>query len=96
MKTFGVNAAVVIVSVVIMLLLGEATLRLFPSLIDVAVLDRFHPSLRREVAYRLTLPTDMLSDSRMHRSGATFWETPMPSVPGSGWQLYVTNCTSLI
>ena len=83
MKTFGVNAAVVIVSVVIMLLLGEATLRLFPSLIDVAVLDRFHPVPRSEVAARLGLPVsaerkkvsaaqrnDGGSDFYIYRSGA--------------------------
>jgi hypothetical protein len=39
-----------------MLLLGEAVLRLFPALIDVSVLDRFHPSPRSEVALRLGLP----------------------------------------
>jgi hypothetical protein len=55
-KTFGVNVAVVVVTVVLMLLLGEAVLRLFPALIDVSVLDRFHPSLRSEVALRLGLP----------------------------------------
>jgi hypothetical protein len=45
------------VALVIVLLLLESVLRLAPSLIPVAVLHRFTPSLRQEVAERLDLPT---------------------------------------
>jgi hypothetical protein len=51
------NLALLASTVAAFLLLVELALRLDPSLIGVAVLDRFSPALRQEVGARLGLPT---------------------------------------
>ncbi|MGE0151105.1 MAG: SGNH/GDSL hydrolase family protein [Reyranellaceae bacterium] len=57
MREIAIRVATVAVTVLVMLLLAEGMLRLMPSLIGVAVLERFHPSLRTEIAGRLGLAT---------------------------------------
>jgi hypothetical protein len=47
----------VLVTILVMMLAVEGALRLMPSLIGVAVLERFAPSLRGEIASRLGLAT---------------------------------------
>ena len=51
------NVAVFAVALLVALVIGEIVLRVSPTLMSPAVIDRFHPSLREEVSQRIGLTT---------------------------------------
>lgn len=51
------NVAVFAVALLVALIIGEIVLRISPSLMSPAVIDRFHPTLREEVSQRIGLTT---------------------------------------
>jgi len=57
MREIIIRTVTVVVTVLVMLLMAEGLLRLAPSLIGIAVLERFEPSLRIEIATKLGLAT---------------------------------------
>ena len=57
MREFLVRTITVAATVMVMLLLAEGLLRLAPSLIGIAALERFEPALRVEIVTRLGLAT---------------------------------------
>ncbi len=58
MREALVRLVTVLVTALLMLGVVEIALRVSPSLIGVAILERFHPSLRTEIAGRLGLSTE--------------------------------------
>ncbi|MGI9415485.1 MAG: hypothetical protein ACR2PM_17550, partial [Hyphomicrobiales bacterium] len=56
MRQFAIRLVVFAITIAVMLGVAEGVLRLVPSLIDVAVLERFAPSLRSQIARRVGLP----------------------------------------
>ena len=58
MREAVVRLVTVLVTAALMLGVVEIALRVAPSLIGVAILERFHPSLRAEIAGRLGLSTE--------------------------------------
>ena len=51
------NVAVFAVALLVALIIGEIVLRISPSLMSPAVIDRFHPTIREEVSARIGLTT---------------------------------------
>lgn len=51
------NVAVFAIALLVALIIGEIVLRMSPSLMSPAVIDRFHPALREEVSQRIGLTT---------------------------------------
>lgn len=51
------NVAVFAVALLVALIIGEIVLRISPSLMSPAVIDRFHPTIRAEVSARIGLTT---------------------------------------
>jgi hypothetical protein len=51
------NVAVFAVALLVALVIGEIVLRISPSLMSPAVIDRFHPTIREEVSMRIGLTT---------------------------------------
>ncbi len=51
------NLAVFAVSLLLALIVGEIVLRMSPTLMNPAVIDRFHPTLRQEISQRIGLTT---------------------------------------
>jgi len=82
MREIIIRTITVVVTVLIMLLLVEGALRLMPSLIGIAVLERFEPTLRGEVADRLGMAT---------RKERVVISTEMRSDGGPDLELYFPN-----
>lgn len=82
MREWVVRTVTVLITVVVMLLAVEGILRAMPSLIDIAVLERFEPKLRGEIAGRLGLATrndGMLISTEMRSDGGPDLVLPLPN-----------------
>lgn len=82
MREIIVRTATVAITILVMLLLVEGMLRLMPSLIGIAMLERFEPTLRGEVAERLGMATRkerVLVASAMRSDGGPDLELHFPN-----------------